>query len=387
VGRRRGAREIARALMRIAPADILAARVTSARAALAAAHLDALIVTNLANVAYLSGFFASAAALLVRPDRVVLIGDGRYSEALKSRGRECSFIEIFELAAGASYDQAIAEIVSTLPGWRVGFEAAHLTVNRHRFLSSTLKQRAGASTLVDSDRLLEQLRACKDAWEIARLREGAARLSEVAKCILPKVFAGRTEAEVAVEIEGQLRSAGFERPAFDTIIASGPNAAAPHARAGSRRIEDGDLVVVDFGGVLDGYCTDLTRTIAVGRAAERQRRVIECVIDAQLAAFAAVGSGGAPEDVDAAARETLTRHGMGDAFTHGTGHGLGLEVHEAPRVTRARPDHAEPRLAAGMVMTLEPGAYFPGWGGVRIEDDVLVTADGAEWLTDVPRIP
>jgi Xaa-Pro aminopeptidase len=204
----------------------------------------------------------------------------------------------------------------------------------------------------------------------------------VTKCILPRIFAGRTEAEVAAELDSRLRSAGFDRPAFDTIVASGPNSALPHARATARRIEEGDLVVVDVGGVLDGYCTDMTRTITVGRGGERERRVIAQVAEAQAAAFTAVRPGGRPEAVDAAARQTLNGHGIGEAFSHGTGHGLGLEVHEAPRVTRARPGHDEPPLAAGMVMTIEPGAYFPGWGGVRIEDDVLITDAGAEWLTD-----
>ena len=373
--------------MRTAPPDMLYARVAAARAALTASELEALVVSSLANISYLTGFFASAAAVTVEPDRVVLIGDGRYRESLQARAHECAFIDVIELPAGASYDEALADVLAPLNGRRVGFEAAHLTVLRHRFLTATLGQRGWDSTLVETDGLIERLRVCKDAWEIARLHDGADRLSAVAKCILPRVLAGRTEAEVAAELEGRLRDAGFERLAFDTIVASGPNAALPHARAGQRRIEDGDLVVVDFGGVLDGYCTDLTRTVAVGQAGSRQQRLIEQVVDAQYAAFAAVASGRAPEAVDAAARDTLTRHGIGDAFMHGTGHGLGLEVHEAPRVTRARPNHAEPLLATGMVLTLEPGAYFPGWGGVRIEDDVLVTADGAEWLTDVPRIP
>jgi Xaa-Pro aminopeptidase len=239
--------------------------------------------------------------------------------------------------------------------------------------------------LRETDGLVEGLRAQKDGWEIGRLRDAAERLSSVAKCILSKALAGLTEADIAAGIETSLRQAGFERPAFDTIVAAGPNAALPHARAGARRIEEGDLVVLDFGGVLDGYCTDLTRTVTAGPAPVRERRLIEQVIEAQAAAFDAVAPRQPPEAVDEAARGALARHGLADAFSHGTGHGLGLEVHEAPRVTRARPDHAEPLLARGMVMTLEPGVYFPGWGGVRIEDDVLVTDDGAEWLTDVPR--
>jgi Xaa-Pro aminopeptidase len=142
---------------------------------------------------------------------------------------------------------------------------------------------------------------------------------------------------------------------------------------------------MDFGGVLDGYCTDLTRTVTAGTAGRRERRLIEWLAEAQAAAFQVVRPGHSPEAVDSAARTVLAAHGIGDAFTHGTGHGLGLEIHEAPRITRARPALPEPLLAAGMVLTLEPGAYFPGWGGARIEDDVLVTEDGADWLTNVPR--
>lgn len=371
--------------MRIAPPDILSARHGALSAALAARELDAVVVTSLSNIAYLTGFFASAAALVATRDALLLIGDGRYAQPLTDRARAYPSIHAIELATGASYDQTLVETMLPLLGARVGFESSHLTVRRHRFVVAQLAQRGWTAELIDADGLVEGLRVRKDSWEIERLRDGAQRLSSVAKCILPNVLAGRTEADVAAEIDAALRRAGFERPAFDTIVAAGPNAALPHARAGQRRIEPGDLVVIDFGGVLDGYCTDLTRTVVPGPGEPRARRLIEQVVDAQRAAFAAVRPGAQPEAVDEAARETLGRHGWAEAFTHGTGHGLGLEIHEAPRVSKRRPGEAEPPLSAGMVLTLEPGAYLAGWGGVRIEDDVLVTEDGAEWLTDVPR--
>lgn len=367
--------------MRIAPVEAFAGRIARLRQELAGSQLDGLAVTSLPNVAYLSGFFASAAALVVTTDRIVLIGDGRYAEVLAARTAACEFLEAIVIAPGISYEDALVDVLSPFSGWRVAFEAAYLTVSRHRFLAERLAQRGWKAALVESVGLVERLRVRKDEWEIDRLRDGAERLSSVTKCILPRIFAGRSEAEVAAELDSRLRAAGFERPAFDTIVASGPHSALPHARATARRIEEGDLVVVDVGGVLDGYCTDMTRTIAVGRAGERERRVMEDVAEAQAAAFAAVRPGGRPEAVDAAARQTLDDRRLGEAFSHGTGHGLGLEVHEAPRVTRARPGYDEPPLAAGMVMTIEPGAYFPGWGGVRIEDDVLITDAGAEWLT------
>ena len=371
--------------MRVAPADFLHARFTAVKAALAARHVDALLVTSLPNIAYLTGFFASAGAAVVTREHLVLIGDGRYADALALRARECAFLQTRLLPTGAGYDETIIDVLASLRGARVGVEAPHLPLSRYNFVVRALIASGWPEPLVPLDGMVEACRVRKDRWEMERLRDGAARLSDVAKCILPKALAGRTESDVAADIESELRRAGFERPAFDTIVASGPNAARPHARASGRRIEPGELVVLDFGGVLDGYCTDLTRTVIAGGGGERERRLIEQVIDAQAAAFAAVRPGGPPEAVDAAARNFLTRHGVGDAFTHGTGHGLGLEVHEAPRLSPARPTHAEPPLAAGMVMTLEPGAYFSGWGGVRIEDDVLVTKDGAEWLTDVPR--
>ena len=371
--------------MRIAPADVFHARFTALGASLAEKQLDALLVTNLTNVAYLTGLFASAAAAIVSSGGITLIGDGRYAEPLAARARDCEFLTTQLLMTGEPYDSAIIRTLATFSAARIGFEAAHLTVSRYNFVTAALARTGATATLVETDGLIEQARSRKDAWEIATLREGAGRLSEVAKCILPKALAGRTEMEVAVDIDAGLRRAGFERSAFDTIVASGPNAARPHARAGDRRIERGDLVVIDFGGVLDGYCTDLTRTVTAGAGGERERRLIEQVTEAQAAAFATIRPGTRPEAVDAAARDTLNRHGVGHAFTHGTGHGLGLDVHEAPRVSAGRPAHADPPLEAGMVMTLEPGAYFPGWGGVRIEDDVLVTASGAEWLTDVPR--
>lgn len=371
--------------MRIAPPDVLGRRVARLRQAMASQSLDALIVTSLPNVAYLTGFFASAGALVISSDEIGLIADSRYAEPLSARARELPAIRPAMLDPGVSFDAAIVRAVEPFAGSCVAFEAQHLTVARHRYLTHELSKRGRTDQLLATLGVVEDLRARKDEWEVERLRDGAARLSSVAKCILPKVLAGRTEADVAAEIDASLRRAGFERAAFDTIVASGPNAALPHARAGERQIGEGELVVIDFGGVLDGYCTDLTRTVATGRRGPRERLVIERVVEAQHAAFLAVRAGVAPEAVDGAARERLAGYGLADAFTHSTGHGLGLEIHEAPRVTRARPDDSEPPLAAGNVMTLEPGAYFPGWGGVRIEDDVLVTEEGAEWLTDVPR--
>jgi Xaa-Pro aminopeptidase len=373
--------------MRIAPPERLSARVRAVRDTLSARHLDGLLVSSLANIAYLTGYFASAAALLLTRDNVVLIGDSRYAESLSARAHDCPFIRPVQLPAGGSYEDGLADTLRAFRGATIGFERDYLTVGRHRHLTTSLEQTGWEAALVGCDGIVEQHRVRKDAWEVAVLREGGLRLSDVAKRILSNALAGRTESDIAAEIDWLLRHAGFERTAFDTIVASGPNAALPHGRAGERRLEPGDLIVLDFGGVIDGYCTDLTRTVSAGPAGGRERRLIEQVVEAQETAFAAVTPGARPESIDEAARGTLAHYGLADAFTHGTGHGLGLEVHEAPRVSRERAGHAEPPLGAGTVLTLEPGVYFPGWGGVRIEDDVLVTNDGAEWLTDVPKVP
>ena len=196
--------------------------------------------------------------------------------------------------------------------------------------------------------------------------------------------------DIALAVDWRIRKAGFSKTAFDTIVAAGPNAALPHAKPGERKLVEGDLVVLDFGGVYDSYCVDLTRTVTVGKASERAREVYEAVLEAHDRAIACVRPGESRFAIDAAARDTLGRYGLAEAFGHGTGHGLGIEVHEDPKVTRRRPEDPvdtvgqDEAVAAGMVFTIEPGAYLPGWGGVRIEDDVLVTEDGVETLTDAP---
>jgi Xaa-Pro aminopeptidase len=231
---------------------------------------------------------------------------------------------------------------------------------------------------------VEAHRIVKDALEIEILRRAARLLSDVARDLQSLVAAGRTEREVARAIEGAIETAGFSAPAFPTIVASGPHSARPHARPTDRRLQPGDLVVLDFGGVLDGYCGDLTRTAAIGPVSARAQALYEAVREAHAAAIAAVRPGVLASDVDAAARASLASRGVGEAFLHGTGHGLGLDLHEAPRLGRPDADRAE-HLAAGMVCTIEPGVYVEGTGGVRLEDDVLVTAEGCEVLTDAPR--
>ena len=223
--------------MRLPPPDTLALRAARLNDLLSVRQLDALVVTSLPNVAYLTGFFASAAALIAMRDTLHLVSDARYATALEARSRDFPQVRPVHLPPGASYDQAIVETLQPLRGLRVGFEASHLTVRRFRFLSSHLTAQGWEAPLVETDGVVELLRVKKDGWEVETFRDGAERLSRVAKCILSKALAGKTEADVASEIEAALRHVGFERPSFDTIVASGPNAALPHARAGDRRIE------------------------------------------------------------------------------------------------------------------------------------------------------
>ena len=369
--------------MRLAPPDRHLARHARLREDLRAASLDALLVTSLPNIAYLTGLFASAAALMVSADRIALIVDGRYLAAAKARAQDLAGLDIVRVPTGASHEECIAAEVRTFGNGRVGFEAAHLTVDQHKNLMARLASPNARIEISPTVGLVETRRSVKDDWELATLREGGRRLSDAAKCILPKALAGRSEREIASGVDVELRRVGFDKPAFDTIVAAGPNSAVPHYRAGDRQLAAGDLVILDFGGMLHGYAVDMTRTITVGGAGARQQQLLEQVTEAQQAAFAAISVGRAATEVDSAAREVLERHGLGEAFSHGTGHGLGLEVHERPRLAKHRPDTPIEPLQAGMVFTLEPGAYLDGWGGARIEDDVVVTPRGAEWLTDV----
>jgi len=294
-----------------------------------------------------------------------------------------------DLPLEGAYDATLVERLGALSRGRIGFEAAHLTVSRHHWIESALAARPGTVsapiTLVATEGLVERARVRKDEYEIATLREAARRLSAVAFDVLAEVRSGMSERELALAIDWRIRNGGFSRAAFETIVASGPNGALPHARPGERRLVEGDLVVLDFGGVYASYCVDLTRTVSIGPPTARAREVYGAVLEAHDRAIAAVRPGASRLDIDQAARDTLGRYGLGEAFGHGTGHGLGIDVHEDPRITRRRPDidTRDEAVEAGMVFTIEPGAYLADWGGVRIEDDVLVTADGVEVLTNV----
>jgi Xaa-Pro aminopeptidase len=374
------------------PSQPIVRRVFSTREAMLAAGLDALIVTHLPNLRYLTGFSGSAGAAIITRSTCTLIVDFRYVTVVRALVDRADTDALQFLQAEASYDETIVRVLQSERVQRIGIEAAWMPVSRFNHLSRLLApahgggltEQAGCPALVPTERMIERGRIVKDPVEIATLREGARRLSAVARILPALARAGRAEIDVASDVEAAMRREGFERPAFATIVASGPNGALPHARPGARVLCDGDGVVLDFGGVYDGYCVDLTRTIQLGTCAPEFRRIFAAVAEAHAAALAAVRPGLPATAVDRAARAVLERHGLGDAFGHGTGHGLGLEVHEEPRIAKPGSGLPDVTLEPGMVFTIEPGAYVEGLGGVRIEDDVLVTAGGCEILTDAP---
>lgn len=366
------------------------ARIARAGEALRQAGGGALLISHLPNLRYLTGLEATAGlACLHAEGRLSLLVDPRYEAAAAACAAEVGHDLIGVVAtAHAPASQWLAALAREQDLPQIALESRVLSLHDARQVERALAGRGWHGALIDTPLdLIESLRRIKDAVELSVLVEGGARLSEVARGVLREGVArpGRTELEVAADIDGRLRQAGFSRPAFDTIVASGPRSAFPHARPTSRRLVAGDVVVLDFGGVYGGYCVDLTRTVCLGLPAPEVDRQYAAVLAAQQAGCAAVRPGTLPSDVDRAVRQVLEAAGLGEAFGHGTGHGLGLEVHEAPRLARPRPeDAAQPPLEAGVVCTIEPGAYVTGRAGIRIEDDVVVTVDGHRRITDVP---
>lgn len=371
----------------LAHADRLAERLARVRAAIDRLEVEALVITHLPHLFYLTNLRASAGILVVTRSGGVLIVDFRYRTAVATLfGTEHGPDGIDVVDVEGSYEETLGHVVRGAGWGRVGLEAEHISVHRWQWLDRSVD-----AVLVATDAVIEEARMVKDDHEIETLRTGGGMIAGMVGTVLESVRAGRSEDAIAAEIDLALRDAGFERPAFETIVAGGPNSALPHAQPTGRVLTDGDLVVLDFGGVHHGYCVDLTRTVCIGSVGAEPARLHRAVADAHLAALRVIRPGTVVSRVDAAARAALAGHGLDDAFGHSTGHGLGIEVHELPRIGRApaamcgASPTADVNLAPGMVFTVEPGVYVPGVGGVRIEDDVLVTADGYEMLTDAPR--
>lgn len=340
--------------------------------ALEAAELDALLVTSRANLRYLTGFSGSAALAVATRGDLLLVTDFRYDEQARAEAGAVARVEV----DGASvWDRLFRELPSLGPLACIGFEAQALSVKDAERLAHAGKSWRWTAT---SD-LVERLRASKDPGEVASIRGAATLAGEALEAALAQVGVGMSELEIAGILEGHLRRLGSEGHPFPTIVASGPRTALPHAHSTKRMVAAGEWLLLDFGAQVDGYCADITRTVVVGdRANERQRTLYELVQAAQLRAREGVRAGMAGCEADALARELIESRGFGAAFGHSLGHGLGLEVHEAPRLSKTNP---EP-LPADAVVTIEPGVYLPGQGGVRIEDDVYLGSDGPVLLSN-----
>jgi len=345
-------------------------RQAALRAELTAKGLDGLVVSTLANLRYLTGFNGSSGLFFLGSQRGVLVTDFRYATQAASEVDGYADVRIERANLWAGLRQAV-----TASG------AARLGVEKERVTLADLEQleQLNGVELVPCAGLVEGLRASKDEDEVAAIREAAALAADALQSVVPFIRPGRSELEIAAELEGALRRRGSEWHPFQSIVASGPRSALPHARSTSRTVERGEWLVVDFGAQVRGYCSDITRTFVVGgRADDRQRAVYEVVRQAQERARSGIQPGMTGREADGLAREVIAREGMGDAFGHSLGHGLGLEVHEAPRLSQTN----EAVLPVGAVVTVEPGVYFEGWGGVRIEDDVVLRTEGPECLSD-----
>jgi Xaa-Pro aminopeptidase len=360
----------------------VADRVARLRARLADVPCDALLVTNLTNVRYLTGFTGSAALLLVPADDaadVVFVTDGRYRDqaAIELAAAAVEARPVIGLEEDARR-QALASAAGGLG--RLGLEAENVTwAQTRRFGRDWFPD----AELVPTAGLVESLRLVKDAGEVARIQAACEMADAALAAVRHRLGEGVTEADVALELEWQMRRLGAEGPSFETIVASGPNAAMPHHRAGPRRIVEGDLVVLDFGALVDGYHSDMTRTVIIGEPSDTQSRMYDVVREAQAAGVAAVKAGAEARSVDDACRSVIREAGWDQAFLHATGHGVGLDIHEPPRVART----TDAMLADGQVVTVEPGVYLAEHGGVRIEDTVVVTPQGCRTLTLAPKDP
>ena len=341
--------------------------------ALVRQKLGALVVTHPPDWYYLTGFTGEAGALVLGQNWATLITDGRF---IMQGREETRSVEIVQYKAGLF--QAVGELLKGLKMQRAGFDPSQLNVAQHQELRKVTGPRC---KLKPVSGLVLALRTRKEPQELAQMHQAAILASEVVQHAIGLLKPGVRELEIAAEIEYQMRKRGASGPAFESIVAFGERTALPHARPTSKQLRKNEFVVLDLGAILGHYCSDITRTVFVGRASARIRRWHRAVQEARSAAVAAVRAGVSCGEVDATARRVLAGHRLERYFVHSTGHGLGLEVHEEPRVARGQ----KQQLVPGNVITIEPGVYIPDIGGIRIEDDVAVLAGGAQILTSAPR--
>ena len=350
------------------PASEFHARRQRLAGALAAREAGALLVWAAPNVRYLSGFTGDNAALLLLPGKAVLFTDPRY--AIQAAQQVSCRVKICK---GPLVD-GVAAAVRSLGAVRIGYDPARMTCAVFQALQSRLPMKASLDPL---PAMVEELRMIKSAAELDLIRRSVELNSRAFELALARVLPGMTERDLAAEIEYRMRRLGAEKPSFETIVAGGRRSALPHAQPTAAPLRHGDLVVVDMGAFCDGYASDMTRMLFLGSPGAKVKRTYKAVLEAQLAGIDAVRAGARTAAVDAAARNVLKGYGLDRAFVHSTGHGLGLEIHEPPRLGKKD----KGRLQAGMAITIEPGVYLEGFGGIRIEDTVMVTEHGCEILT------
>lgn len=363
--------------LRTLPPLLVTGRVQSLRQLMDDAKIDALLVSAPTNVRYLTGFSGSAGLVVVTESEMVLVTDGRYTEQAANQLAGSAAHSRLEITSTQQREVVTAAVGKAL---RVGLEADHITWSTQRRYA---EEWFATQEIVPTSGLVERLRRAKDEAELARMELAAAIADAALAEQRPRLLEGPSEAEFALELDSIMRRLGASGTSFETIVASGPNGAMPHARPSDRRLTEGDLVVLDFGCIVDGYCSDMTRTVAIGDIDATRQRMLDVVIAANAAGIAAVRSGVDARAVDLAARSVIVDAGWGDAFSHGTGHGVGLDIHEAPRVAGSSAD----TLWDGDVVTVEPGVYLPEYGGVRMEDSVVVTPDGCRTLTHSTKSP
>jgi Xaa-Pro aminopeptidase len=349
-----------------------ASRMDAIRDGLGERKLDAFIVTGLPNIRYLTGFTGDNAILLVSPGKSILFTDPRF-QIQAAQESSCAV----KIAKGPLTPEVVAAM-KRLGVRRAGFEPARTTVEVLKGLSDRLPMNA---SLLPVDGWVEQLRMLKSPEEIARIRQSVATNSKAFEQTASRVRPGMKESELAAELEYRMRRLGAERPSFETIVAGGPRSALPHAQPTAAKLDNGQLIVVDMGATQDGYCSDMTRMLFLGVPGAKVKRTYRAVLEAQLAAIDQVRAGVPASRVDAAARRVLKHYGLDRAFVHSTGHGLGLEIHERPRIGRKD----KTTLQSGMAITVEPGVYLEGFGGIRIEDTIVVTESGCEILTPTSK--
>lgn len=343
-------------------------RLTALRSLLAEKNLDGVIVTKYVNLHYFSGFRGDDTTLVITKDKALLVTDNRYTEQAQ---KQAPLFEVVEHKHGLL--QKTAELIKKLGCRNVGFEGNAIIYDVY----------AGLAALLDGVEFktplnLDALRQIKDEEEIGYIRKACVIADKAFEDIVNFIKPGMTEIAVAARLEQVMREAGSEKPSFDTIVASGLRGSMPHGTATEKCIEEGDFVTMDYGAKYEGYCSDITRTVCVGHASDRQREVYNAVLGTQNMVLDAIAPGKSGKEIDAASREFLKKYDLAQYFGHGLGHSLGLEIHEEPRLSPSSTcEHLEP----GMLITDEPGVYLPGWGGLRIEDTVLVTKTGSERLT------